>query len=339
MRVVIAGGGISGASLARFLADRNVRSELHERSESVGGMCREIQWNNALVPETGPHIFRTSDPAVWAFFSRFAPMVERPHTVATVIDGSAVPFPPLLDDGTVIHGTYASVGDYVLAAVGEDLFRRFYDDYTRKRWGVSAFSLSPDMIPLIPVRRYRSGFFSDARIGIPQYGYSRAIANMVDHPNIRVHLRSTVSAKDVSSGETLVWTGPLDTLGSDVPVPAGLYRCVSQVFEPAADWPDDAAPVLNYPGTDVPYIRRTNYRLLLPWQPDAIGKEFSDDRGYPAYPLRTHTLVERITAFFSALKRRHHNIVPHGRLGRFQYISMDQAIAASSQLAEHLTTP
>src|ERR1017187_6090470 len=191
--VVIVGGGISGGALARFLAEQGVRSVLYESSARLGGMCRETIWNGRLVPELGPHIFRTSNAALWAFLGRFGELVEAPHTVATFVDGEAVPFPPLAADGPVLpHGRHNSVGDYLVATLGKDVFSRYYEPYTLKRWGVSAFDLSPDMIPLIPVVRYPTGFFSEAKVGIPSNGYSRAIENMLDHKLISVNLQSSI---------------------------------------------------------------------------------------------------------------------------------------------------
>jgi UDP-galactopyranose mutase len=334
--IIIVGGGISGASLARFLAEHGLRTVLHESSARVGGMCRETIWNGHLVPELGPHIFRTSNAAVWAFLGRFGTFVEAPHMVATFIGGEAVPFPPLTADGPVLpHGRHNSIGEYLVTTLGKDVFSKYYEPYTLKRWGVSAFELSTDMIPLIPVFRYPTGFFSEARVGIPSDGYSRAIENMLDHKLIGVHLRSPIRISDTSRSRPIVWTGRLDMIASNPPLNCA-FRGVRQSYEALGPWPSTSASVINYPGPDVAFIRRTNYHLLLPWAPSAIGTEFPCEEGYPAYPVRTNAAVESIRKYFGFLKSSYPNVIPHGRLGRFEYISMAQAIEQSLALAQRL---
>src|ERR1017187_5499730 len=213
---MIVGGGISGASLARFLAEHGIRSVLHEDSALLGGMCRETIWNGHLVPELGPHLFRTSSDAIWTFFARFGEIVEAPHAVATFVDGEAVPFPPLAADRPVLpQSSHGSIGDYLVSTLGKEVFYRYYEPYTVKRWGVSAFELSTDMIPLIPVFPYPKGFFSETRVGIPSNGYSRVIENMLDHKLIAVHLRSSVRVSDFSPGHPVVWTGRVDKIASN----------------------------------------------------------------------------------------------------------------------------
>lgn len=334
--VLIVGGGISGASVARFLAELGISSVLFETSTRLGGMCRETVWNGYLVPEMGPHIFRTTNDAVWAFLARFGDLVEAPHSVDTFVDGEAVPFPPLTAHGPKLQpGHHGSVGDYLVGTLGKELFSKYYESYTLKRWGVSAFELSADMIPLIPVFRYPTGFFCDSKVGIPSNGFSRVIENMVDHNLISIHTHSSVRISDLSPNLPIVWTGRLDQIAQRPPVDC-VFRGVKQTFEAPGPWPSVMASVINYPGNDVAFIRRTNYQQLLPWRPLAVGTEFTCDEGYPAYPVRTKRAVECIRMYTAFLNNRYPNVIPHGRLGSFEYLSIAQAIDRSVAVVDQL---
>ena len=332
--VIIVGAGMSGASLARILAERGVHAIVYESSDRFGGMCREVIWNGHLVPELGPHIFRSSNTIVWDFFERFGEISEAPHTVATFIDGEAIPFPPVKADGRALpQARHDSVGDYLVATLGAEIFRKYYESYTLKRWGVSAFALSIDMAPQIPVFRYPTGFFNEARIGIPLNGYSRTLENMLDHKLIKVELRSSARISDLSRRHPVVWTGRLDRIAT-TPLSGCVFRGVRQDLEALGHWPCPSASVINYPGEDVAFMRRTNYQLLLPWRPRVVGTEFMCDEGYPAYPVRTNSAIDSVSTHLAFLKAQHPNVIPHGRLGRFAYMSMAQAIEQSLALAQ-----
>jgi UDP-galactopyranose mutase len=339
MMVVIVGAGISGASLARMLADRGIRCVLIESSEIVGGMCREITWNGWLVPEFGPHIFRTSAPDIWHFVQRFTDLVEKRHDVLTVINEKVLPFPPLEGDGSnsLLDSwhQYSTLGDFLVEMVGNEIFQRYYKHYTLKRWGVSAFELSADIAPLIPIFRFKTGFFQETRIGTPREGYTRAIENMIDHELIEVILGKTAMADDVGDFDVVVWTGRPDILPvrDRYQLP---YRSILQQFEQSDHWGSPNIAVLNYPGPEAEYIRRTNYEILLPWAPKVIGTEYSAGSGYPAYPVRTKSAVADFDSLQSSLQRDLPKFVLHGRAGRFQYIGIDAAIRNSFVLADQI---
>jgi UDP-galactopyranose mutase len=335
--VTVVGAGISGATIARALADAGVRSTVYEAGPIAGGMCREAVWKGHLVSEFGPHIFRTSSDDIWRFVTRFDAFVETQHHVVTAVNGRVVPFPPATDTPP-LDGPFASVGAYLLAAVGQQFFEEYYDEYTRKRWGVSAFELSPSMIPLIPVRRHRSGFFSETHIGMPVSGYTSLIHRMLDHPLIELHTSTSVTLQQLSGTGVIVWTGRLDEIHPSVAENRLPFRAVRQEFEFKNDITDQPeATVVNFPRLRDPYIRRTDYSMLLPWRPPVVGLEYVDESGMPAYPVMTSAAEATANTLLHTIERERPSVIPHGRLGRFSYISMDRAVASSLEVARDLS--
>jgi UDP-galactopyranose mutase len=338
-KVGIVGAGMSGASAARILADRGVPSTVFEMRNSVGGMCREICWNGMVVPELGPHIFRTLDLNVWEFLERFCTMVRLEHRVATKIGSEVCLFPPLEHP---LHETPlptksvdSSVGEYLVRLLGTELYEKFYESYTKKRWGISAFELSAEVIPLIPVYRTGKSFFAEGLVGIPNSGYTNAIENMLDDKLIDLRLGCNPTVEELEGFQQLVWTGRVDQV-PDVQATELHFRCVEQEFSLSEKWELDDIGVINYPGPEVKYIRQTNYSNLLPWRPSAIGTEFAGDNGYPAYPILTAESINNLRILQTRISQRWPQLFLHGRLGRFEYISMDQAIQSSMELVDRL---
>lgn len=337
--VGIVGAGMSGASVARMLADRGVPSTVFEIRDSVGGMCREVCWNGMVVPELGPHIFRTLDQNVWEFLGRFCTLVRLEHRVATKIDSEVCLFPPLEHP---LHETPlptnrvdSSVGEYLVRLLGTELYEKFYESYTKKRWGISAFELSADVIPLIPVYRNSKSFFAERLVGIPNSGYTNAIENMLDDKLIDLQLGRNPTVEELEGFQQLIWTGRVDQV-PDVEPTELHFRCVEQEFGFAEKWELDDVGVINYPGPEVKYIRRTNYSMLLPWRPRVVGTEFAGDKGYPAYPILTASAIKNLRTLQARISQRWPQLYLHGRLGRFEYISMDQAIQSSLELVDRL---
>ena len=63
--VVIVGAGVSGLSLAQFLAEAGVEVVVVERLQEPGGLARSFRYEG-FVFDVGPHRFHTSNPHVTA---------------------------------------------------------------------------------------------------------------------------------------------------------------------------------------------------------------------------------------------------------------------------------
>lgn len=93
--VLIAGAGLSGAVLARELAEAGQRVEVFETRDHIAGNChteRDPQ-TGVLVHRYGPHIFHTSDAEVRDYVTRFARFREYRHRVWTTVRGQVYPMP------------------------------------------------------------------------------------------------------------------------------------------------------------------------------------------------------------------------------------------------------
>ena len=92
---VVAGAGISGATVAARLASAGLRVLVLEAKSHVGGNCHDFRdaGTGILVHKYGTHIFHTDDKRAWDFLSRFTAWHPYFHKVLAQIDGALVPVP------------------------------------------------------------------------------------------------------------------------------------------------------------------------------------------------------------------------------------------------------
>ena len=187
----------------------------------------------------------------------------------------------------------------------------------------------------MPTHRRTKSFFSELLVGVPAKGFLKCIENMLDDKLIQLRLNTPWREEFRKEYSRIIWTGRIDEVIPEMKCSVS-FRSVCQEFAPLREWPSTDAGVINYPGKEVEYIRRSNYDMLLPWRPQVIGTEYACDVGYPAYPLRTHRAIVAVNEIKLQISEQIPDLTLHGRLGLFNYISMSQAIDNSLALVRSL---
>ena len=93
--VLVVGAGLSGAVIARQLAEAGTPSTVLDSRDHIAGNCHTARdaETGVMVHTYGPHIFHTDDDQVWAYvnsFARFMPYVNR---VKTTVGGRVYSLP------------------------------------------------------------------------------------------------------------------------------------------------------------------------------------------------------------------------------------------------------
>jgi UDP-galactopyranose mutase len=92
--VHIIGAGLSGATLARLLADKGYSVYIYEMNDHIGGNCYDyFNQYGILVQKYGPHIFHTDKKHVYDFVKRFAKFRPNLIDVLVNIKGTLVDLP------------------------------------------------------------------------------------------------------------------------------------------------------------------------------------------------------------------------------------------------------
>src|SRR5579872_932649 len=281
---------------------------LIDRRNHVGGNAYD-HYNEAgiLVHKYGPHIFHTNSRDVYDYLSQFTEWRHYEHRVQACVDGQLVPIPINLDTVNRIYGlnlkmenmeaylesvaekpaTIRTSEDVVVSRVGRDLYERMFRGYTRKQWGLDPSQLDACVTARIPVRtNLDDRYFTDTYQVMPLHGFTRMFENMLDHPNIRILLKTDYRdvMRSAARRET-IYTGPVDEY-FDFRFGKLPYRSLRFQHETRNIRQLQPVAVINYPD-DRPYTRVTEFKHLSGQEHSktSIVYEFPCDGGDPYYPV------------------------------------------------------
>lgn len=359
---LIVGSGISGATIARLLADRGEQVRIIDSRPHVGGNAYDSKEHGIMVHKYGPHIFHTNDSTVWRFLSRWTKWMPYQHKVLGLIDGQFVPipfnlnslsrlFPSLMASKLEIklidrYGLNAKVpilelresGDGDLLHLSRYIYDKVFLNYTQKQWGLSPTEVDPAVSGRVPVNiSLDDRYFQDRYQGIPIEGYSAMLKKMLDHPNITVSL-STPYDHSIEYSR-LFWTGSIDEFFGyqfgELP-----YRSINIDFITLEKSEFQQVATINYPN-NYDFTRITEYKHFLGEQSDVTiisceyPTDFIEGENERQYPINTSLSMEIYNKYLKVAKNLP-NIYFLGRLGGYKYCNMDQAVTDAMRLVDGL---
>jgi UDP-galactopyranose mutase len=360
---LIVGAGFAGSVIAERLATQSNKTVLliDRRPHVAGNAYDTHDAAGILFHQYGPHIFHTNSDEIVRHLSQFTGWRTYEHRVLASVDDQLVPIPI---NRTTINALYGlnlasdeqaefflksraepveriqTSEDVVVAAVGRELYEKFFRGYTRKQWGVDPSQLDKSVTSRVPTRTNTDDrYFNDSFQAMPRLGFTHMFENMVDHDNIT--LQFGVDYEDVKDEvlyDRLVFTGPVDEF-FDHRYGKLPYRSLRFVHETHDRERYQPVAVVNYPHPDTPYTRISEYKHLTGQKhaKTSITFEYPSAEGDPYYPIpraENQALYKQYEAL--ALARPDVSFV--GRLATYKYYNMDQvcgqALATWRRLAE-----
>lgn len=364
--ILIIGAGISGATLAERYASAGRTVTVLEKRNHIAGNCYDhYDDNGILVSAYGAHLFHTNDEEVWEYVNRFGEWYPWEHRVVARVDGKTVPIPvnmttvntlfglnlrsedemqQWLDRNRIPFEKPANGEEAVLNRVGPVLYDKMFRHYTKKQWDKYPEELHASVLERIPVRQNTDDrYFSDTYQALPKGGYTRIFENMLNHPNISVHLNTDyfdVQDEYEAYGK-LFYTGPIDRFFEfrDALTERLEYRSINFVTELLDQDYYQENSVVNYPGREVDFTRIVEYKHFGDQKSPktTIVKEFTVDGGEPYYPVpneKNQKIYEQYRAKAEALT----DVYFVGRLANYKYFNMDQAFKNALDLYKSLET-
>lgn len=355
---LVVGAGLAGATVAERLADAGKRVLVVERRQHIGGNAYDTyDASGILIHLYGPHIFHTNDQRVFDYLSIFTEWRHYEHRVLASVEGQLVPIPINRDTLNALYGTNMTceeaglflaekaepikdpknARDVFVAAVGEDLYHKFFQGYTKKQWGVDPSELDASVAARVPTRCSRDDrYFTDKFQGVPSAGYTKMVAEMLDHPNIKLMLNTDYSeVAEWISHRHLVYSGRIDELFGNRygPLP---YRSLRFVFK-TLDVPQaQSVGTVNYPN-EHRHTRVTEFKHLTGQEhpKTTVAFEYPMAQGEPYYPVPRWE-NQQLYAEYLELAERRADLSMIGRLGTYRYYNMDQVVAQALDTAEVL---
>lgn len=376
MDCLIVGAGITGAVIARSLAESGNKVWVWERRSQIGGNMYDYRESHGfLVQKYGPHLFHTTERRLYEYMLRFEQWHEQKLYCRACFQNLCTPSP---FNFTTIDQIYTKKhADTVkrklieafprkefipvlelLKHPDEDihnyadfLFQNDYIPYTAKQWGLLPSDIDSQVMARVPIRlSYKDGYFDDQYQMMPDHSFTTFFDNLLNHPNIRIALN--VDALNYLSIEEdqlyvkgkyvplIVFTGALDELFQcqygQLPYRALKFRWE---YSKCESYQDTAVSV--HPQAKG-YTRITEYKKLpvqtLPGTVYAFEYPVSYEPEKGAEPYYP-VLTEESRALYKKYYQRAKqikNLIFCGRLGDFKYYNMDQALARALEVADDI---
>lgn len=372
---VVVGAGISGATIARKLAEAGKQILVLEKETTVGGLCRDKKTKDFYTQQFGPHIFHTDFDDVYKFISQYTTLTDYKHRVKVDVsfDGSTseyINLPTNMADliGAGFVNTFgknevslkelkdSGISDYI--AFADYVYNNVIKNYSFKQWRQD-LTVDDARVDRIKVRVNAGdyNYFRDKYQGMPNKGFSKMIASMLKHDSIEVVTNFNFNEKgivDVASTKVIapfiagrdcknaqiIYTGYVE----DIP-DATLYvkapEYVKTKFDIISEKSIPGTPAcINYPNKFL-YTRRTDFRKFynkVDGEEDTVvcyEYPHSDD-GVRCYPNPEY--YSTYTEMINSINCIYDNrFIFLGRFGQFKYLDIDDSVKEALNLFEKLS--
>ncbi len=382
---IVIGTGLSGAIIAERIASvLNEEVLVIDRRNHIGGNCHDyFDKNNICIHKYGPHIFHTEIEQVWEYLNKFTKFNDFQFKPQVIIDKKPCTLPFNLNTLHQVfekskadflekkligkYGINSKVsildlknqgvkeGDNDLKELAEFVYKKVFEGYTVKQWGLKPEEIDPTVTARVPVLISRDDrYFQDKYQGIPVNGYTKMVENILNHPKIEIRLgvdfnelkdeflplTPTLSRKGRgSSSQRLFFTGAIDEFFGykfgKLP-----YRSLHfDIVEKNVEYFQDAAMV-NYP-CDFDFTRITEHKYFLntksakttvSYEYPQIFELGKNERYYPISNAESQNLYEKYSKEAKKLK----NVYFLGRLGDYKYYNMDLTVDRALKLFKEI---
>lgn len=349
---LIVGSGLYGAMFAYKAKKAGKRCLVIDKRPHLGGnlYCENIEGIN--VHKYGPHIFHTSNKAVWDFVNSIVPFNHFRYEPLAYYKGKLYNLPFNMNTfyqlwGTITPAeamakieeqrmemegkTLTNLEEQAISLVGREIYETLIKGYTEKQWGRQCKDLPAFIIRRLPVRfSYNNNYFNDIYQGHPVGGYNKLIEGLLDGVEVQLN---TDFFKDRSGLEALadkvVFTGKIDEY-YDYRFGKLEYRSL-RFEEEVLDIPNYQGNIaVNYTDTEHPYTRIIEHKYFeFGTQPKTvITKEYSQEwqEGcepyYPVNDTKNTLLYEK----YRKLAEKDEKVIFGGRLAEYTYYDMHQIV-------------
>lgn len=358
---LIVGSGLFGAVFAHEAQRHGKRCLVIDKRSHAGGniFCEEV--DGIHVHKYGAHIFHTHNEKVWKYvnslveFNRFinsplacfkGKLYNLPFNMNTFHQLWGVNTPD--EARKMIHEQQtayallkepANLEEQALKLCGKDIYETLIKGYTEKQWGRPANMLPAFIIRRIPLRfRYDNNYFDDPYQGIPQGGYNKLTAALLQDVEVRLNTDFFEERSYWESiAKKIVFTGCIDEF-FDFMCGKLEYRSLqfTEKYLEKCDFQGNA--VVNYTELEVPYTRIIEHKYFdYRNQPNTvITYEYPLSYGVgrePYYPIND-TSNSKIFLQYKEMAQQKSNVLFGGRLAQYTYADMDDTIEAALQMAD-----
>ncbi len=314
----IVGAGLTGASIAYFLRQKQIPCEIYEKNESMGGMCRSFLQEGRRIDFFGPHIFHTSNEEAWKVITENCQIEPIIHRVKAIHNGQEYTLPI---NKTTLNEMF---GDEVFTTermkILEDIFIK---SYTEKQWLTEYSKVDKSIVKRLIIRdSYNDSYFDDEFVGKATNGSDELIQNLIGETPVHFGERCVIQN---DSEDIVVWTGRID---EGFEYKHGEIEFLGRVFSFKKEPWLYNVDVLNFPDKEQYYIRKTRYGDITCEETSVTGNKEN-----AFYYIPTESNHELFMKYRAELPP---NYILAGRLAENKYYDMDDCIIRGQEVAEEI---
>jgi UDP-galactopyranose mutase len=353
---LVIGAGLTGATIARLLADMGREVAVLERRTHVGGNVHDTLHTSGIRIHTyGPHYFRTGSQRIWEFVNRFASFYDYKAQLLSWVDERYEHWPAVKSCLIRLAGANWSPGfkgvptnfeEASLSMMPQIIYEKFVKGYTEKQWGVPAHTLAVDLARRFDIRSDDDVWLSRHKYqGLPLEGYHSWMKKMLDGIPVFLGTDYLKGKEGFRHKKRLIFTGPIDELFS---FRFGRLKYRGQrrdsSFFRDRDRVLPSAQVNNPDHAYGAHVRTIEWKHLM--APDLakkiVGTVITTETPYTAldpndyeYPF-PDAVNRRLYQDYVQAADHIPNLIVCGRLGEYRYYDMDQVIGRAMIIARRL---
>ncbi len=363
---LIVGAGLFGSVFARKATDAGKKVLVIDKRPNIAGNVYTEDIEHIHVHKYGAHIFHTNNKEVWEYVTKFAEFNRFTNSPVANYKGELYSLPFNMYTFNKMWGVVTpqeaaakieaqrkaagiteprNLEEQAISLVGKDIYEKLIKGYTEKQWGRDCKDLPAFIIKRLPVRlTFDNNYFNALYQGIPEGGYTKMVANMLDGIEVRLNTDYLEKKDELDAlADKVVYTGAIDAY-FNYKLGALEYRSIRFDTE-VLDMPNfQGNAAVNYTDKETPWTRIIEHKWFEFGKDDegndipktVISREYSsewkvgDEPYYPVNDEKNGALYQEYKKLADAEKK----VIFGGRLGEYKYYDMDAVIASALSLAK-----
>lgn len=356
---LIVGSGLTGATIARLLADAGNRVQVLDRRPYAGeNVADRLHESGIYIGLHGVRYFRTNSDSVWEFANRFGEFHSHRAIVRTQVEGKLENWPVAasyvrqhVGKGwkPEFTGIAMNFEEAALAMMPRAVYERFVKGYTERQWGVPATTLSAQLARRFEIREDDDPYLSpQAKYqGMPTRGYSAWIESMLQGITLELNINYLSDRRAIRPRNLTIYTGPIDEYFN-----FSLGRLGYRAQQRKTMHLEDVRRALpcgqvNHPDAiDGPKIRSIEWKHLMrrDLAANTRGTVLTQEVPYsPTDPIEYEHPIpdeanEDLFLDYQRIAQQESGVLFCGPLGEYRYFDVDQEIGRAMALAKRIVS-
>lgn len=354
---IIVGSGLSGATFAHLANEAGKKCLVIDKREHIAGNCYTQKIEGINVHVYGPHIFHTSNKNIWNFINKFSEFNHYVNRTKVISRGNIYSFPinmmtlhqlwgvknpdeakkKLKEESLPYVKKYPNpknMEEWALSQVGKEIYETFVYGYTTKQWKRTPDKLPASILKRLPIRlTWDDNYFDDCYQGIPKDGYTKIFENMLDGIEVKLGVDFFKEKSSLESMcKKIVYTGCIDQFYNYCygELEYRTLKFDTQILQ-TEDFQGNA--IFNYNDISIPWTRKIEHKHFefLKSTKSVVTTEYPTEwsnSSTPYYPINDE-LNNSLYKKYEELSTKDKKYIFIGRLAKYKYFDMHQAIGAS----------